>query len=296
MHRGVHLVPVRGSRIRGALAAAALATIVLVSGAVLRHSPAQAVSSPGPLADSLVPGSPAQVGVPETLTFTATNTTTTPISGIVVIPGDTVDTVTLAQVSQQVKVVQPATLTCIGNHFECLDSASLAPGDSIVVTMTFTPPSLDTLTTTVATVFPGADGFTVTNSVDQFTTLSPGPTDVQVTGSASTGSPVRGAPFSYTFQVKNNGPLPAYAVSFSDPLPGVVSFVGVTTPAGSCTPAGGTVSCAFGDLAVGAQANVVISVVAPNTPGTFTNTASVATDSPDRQPSNNSVGVTVQVK
>jgi uncharacterized repeat protein (TIGR01451 family) len=234
--------------------------------------------------------------MPETLTFTATNTTATPISGIVVIPGETVDTVTLAQVSQQVKVILPATLTCIGNHFECLDSAPLAQGDSIVVTLTFTPQSLDTLTTTVGTVFPGADGFTVTNSVDQLTTVSPGPTDVQVTGSASTGSPNRGATFSYTFQVKNNGPLPAYKVTFSDPLPSVVSFVGVTTTAGSCTQAGGTVSCAFGDLAVGAQANVVISVVAPTTPGTFTNTASAATDSPDRQPSNNSVGVTVQVK
>ena len=37
----------------------------------------------------------------------------------------------------------------------------------------------------------------------------PGPTDIQVTGSSSNGSPQVGSSFSYTFQVKNNGPLPA---------------------------------------------------------------------------------------
>jgi hypothetical protein len=41
---------------------------------------------------------------------------------------------------------------------------------------------------------------------------------------------------------------------------------------------------------------VVITVVAPSAPSTFTNTASVTPNVTDTQPSNNSVGVTVQVK
>ena len=280
----------------GALLSGALALALLAGGFVPRL-PAQAASSPGPLALSLVPGAPAQVGVPETLTFTATNTTAAAINpNIAIIPDFTEDTVTLALVPQQIKVIQPATVACILRHFECIDTAPLAPGDSIVLTITFTPTSLDSLDTIVASVFNGADGFSVSNQVDQLTTPSPGPTDVQVTGFASTGSPNRGATYSYTFQVKNNGPVAAFNVTFSDPLPAAVSYVGVQTSVGSCAQAAGTVSCTLGDLAVGAQANVVITVVAPTAPSTFTNTASVASDSPDRQPSNNSVGVTVQVK
>lgn len=296
MVRAIQAGSIRFSRYRGALAAALLAGGALLAGAYMQRLPAHAASSPGPLAASLVAGAPAQVGVPETLTYTATNTTATSISGIVVIPSSTTDTVTLASLQQAIKVVQPAGLVCVLRHFECLLSAPLAPGDSIIMTLTFTPLSLDTLTTTVVNVFTPTGGTDVSNQVDLLTPVSPGPTDVQVTGFASTGSPARGATFTYTFQVKNNGPEPAYAVTFGDPLPAAVSLVGVQTSAGSCAQAAGTVNCSLGDLAVGAQATVVITVVAPAAPSTFTNTASVGSGSPDRQPSNNSVGVTVQVK
>ena len=52
--------------------------------------------------------------------------------------------------------------------------------------------------------------------------IAPAPTDIQVTGAASTGSPTVGSTYSYTFQVKDNGPWPAPGVSFSDTLPSVV--------------------------------------------------------------------------
>jgi hypothetical protein len=56
------------------------------------------------------------------------------------------------------------------------------------------------------------------------------------------------------------------------------------------------VSCDLGRLSVGQQVQVFITVVAPNAPSTFTNTATVTPSVADTQPNNNSVGVTVQVK
>lgn len=97
--------------------------------------------------------------------------------------------------------------------------------------------------------------------------------------------------------MKDNGPWSVGDVNFSDSLPTQVTFVGLSTSNGSsCAQAGGTVSCDLGGLAVGQQANVVVTVLAPSAPSTFTDTATVTPDVSDTQPSNNSVGVTVQVK
>jgi uncharacterized repeat protein (TIGR01451 family) len=124
----------------------------------------------------------------------------------------------------------------------------------------------------------------------------PAPTDVQVTGSSSTGSPAVGSTFSYTFQVKDNGPWPAPSVALSDTLPTSFGPLGVTSTIGNCSVAAGTVSCDFGDMAVGAQANVVVTVQAPADVERVTDTATASEGVTDRQPFNNSVSVTVQTR
>jgi uncharacterized repeat protein (TIGR01451 family) len=169
--------------------------------------------------------------------------------------------------------------------------ASLAPGATATLNFSVLPLSLGTLDLTIAASNAGS-----ISSGELSVPISPAPTDVQVTGAASTGSPALGAAFSYTFQVKNNGPWPAPAVAFSDALPSNLSFAGMTSSTGTCTEEASSVSCAFGDMAVGAQANVVISVTAPITAQTITNTASVNEAVTDRQPSNNQVSVTVQTR
>ena len=127
--------------------------------------------------------------------------------------------------------------------------------------------------------------------------------DVQVSGSASTGSPAAGAAFTYTFQVKNAGPDVATAVTFSDPLPAGTVY-NYATANGSTLPCaafgningGATVSCTLGDIAKGGQATVVVSVNAPLTASTFTNTGSATSSASDPQSANNAATVTVQVK
>src|SRR5205085_6244456 len=127
--------------------------------------------------------------------------------------------------------------------------------------------------------------------------------DIQVSGSASTGSPGPGQPFSYTFMVKNSGPDTATAVNFTDPLPvgttlGFGTVNGFSAPCSTTTGANGvgTVSCNLFDIVKGSQATVVVYLDAPMTAGTFSDTGNVTSSVADPQLSNNSVTVTAQVK
>lgn len=133
------------------------------------------------------------------------------------------------------------------------------------------------------------------NSSTLTTQVAPLPTDVQVTGFASTGSPSTGSTFSYTFQVKNNGPAGAGGVTFTDTLPAALTFVSVNSNS-PCTETGTTVSCDLGGLVVGAQALVTINVLAPTSPATITNIGAASSSATDTQPANNSFPVTVQVR
>jgi uncharacterized repeat protein (TIGR01451 family) len=169
--------------------------------------------------------------------------------------------------------------------------AGIPATGSATVTFSAVPVATGTLSATATAAFAVTLSQASTN-----VSIAAAPTDVQVTGSASTGSPSVGSTYFYTFQVKDNGPWGAPGVTFADTLPSVVGFIGASTTAGTCNASGGTVSCSFGDLQVGEQATVTITVQAPATPQTFTDTASVSMTDTDRQPSNNSVGVSVQVR
>jgi uncharacterized repeat protein (TIGR01451 family) len=127
--------------------------------------------------------------------------------------------------------------------------------------------------------------------------------DLQVAGSASTGSPNAGAAFSYTFQLKNSGPDAANSVVFTDPLP-IGTVPNYATAGGSTLPcaafgdnAGGTYfRCNVGTIPKGGQVTVVVNVNAPSTASTFSNTGTATSSTADPQTANNSVTVTVQVK
>jgi uncharacterized repeat protein (TIGR01451 family) len=170
----------------------------------------------------------------------------------------------------------------------------VAPGATVTVTAVVVPSAAEPLTF-------GVGVFTDSNDVTEVetdpVTIAPAPTDVQITGSASTGSPPEGAAFNYTFQVKNNGPFSASAVTFTDTLPDALPVGAVSAPAGvSCATAGQTITCVVGDLVVGAQANIVVGTTAPASPATISDIAAVSEFEPDSNPANGSVAVTVQVK
>src|SRR3954471_9939874 len=86
--------------------------------------------------------------------------------------------------------------------------------------------------------------------------------DMQVSGSASSGSPLVGSSLNYTFQVKASGPDTANGIVFTDALPPGMTYVaaGVGGFPNACSFANGTVTCNLGSLGKGSQVNVVISV------------------------------------
>jgi hypothetical protein len=123
-----------------------------------------------------------------------------------------------------------------------------------------------------------------------------GGADLQISGSASTGSPNAGSSYSYSFGVKNSGPLSADA-TFSTALPAGAGFKsGTVNGVPGCTAVDSNISCSLGTIAAGSQAAVVLNAYAPTAVGSYSLLASVASSTTDPNTGNNSVSITVQVK
>jgi uncharacterized repeat protein (TIGR01451 family) len=102
-----------------------------------------------------------------------------------------------------------------------------------------------------------------------------------------------GESFAYTITVVNWGPSLARGVEVTDVLPAGLNLNSVTPSQGFCVGSS-TVTCDLGDLAAGSSATINLSVTAP-TAGTYSNTASVANQTPDSNLANNSATVTTTV-
>jgi uncharacterized repeat protein (TIGR01451 family) len=116
--------------------------------------------------------------------------------------------------------------------------------------------------------------------------LTERPADLAITKVDSADPSRAGRNLTYTIAVTNNGANPATGVTVTDTLPSGLSARSSTASQGSCSGTT-TVTCAVGDLAVGASATVTI-VVRPTSAGTITNSASVTGNQPDPNLANNS--------
>ena len=90
----------------------------------------------------------------------------------------------------------------------------------------------------------------------------------------------------YTLTVQNNGPDTATGVSVADQLPASVNFVSASSPQGSCSAAGGVVTCTIGTMAAGATLTITI-VVTPTATGQVCNTAVVVATESESNTANN---------
>lgn len=267
-----------------------IAATLAAAGCAAGEDPASAtttgaVTVTGPLTLTMAPSAPLVQGTPTPYEVTVTNTTASAI---------TVFSLTLEFTGAQVNQVPTgcARLGGGGPDLSC-GAGSIAPGATLTYDTQVRVDTAGTVTFQAAWLGNGA-GLNFTSDVES---VAPAPTDVQVTGSSNNGSPPLGSAFTYTFQVKNNGPFATFGgVSFTDSLPSGLTFNSVSTSIGSCTGGGG-VTCTLGDLAVGVQATIQISTQAPSAAQTIVNTATVALgQQSDRNPTNNSVSVTVTPK
>ena len=117
--------------------------------------------------------------------------------------------------------------------------------------------------------------------------LTEKPTDLVITKADSVDPSPVNRDLTYTVLVENRGGNPATGVTMVDDLPGGLSARSVNPSQGSCSGTT-TVTCNLGDLAVGANASVRITI-RPTQTGTITNRARVSGNQPDPNEGNNSV-------
>ncbi len=173
-----------------------------------------------------------------------------------------------------------------------------ASGSTIVWTVASLAAGADvTITIPVSVAADVLDGTTLRNVASVRSDEQPDPidddgtldvearADVAVVKTGAT-TYVPGEQYSWTLRVSNNGPSDAQNVVLSDPLPSGVTYV--RDDAG-CTVAAGVVRCALGTLAAGASRTIALTVrTDPALTGRLVNTATVSTDTPDVDPSNDS--------
>jgi uncharacterized repeat protein (TIGR01451 family) len=172
------------------------------------------------------------------------------------------------------------------------DVASADPAGQIVIVVEVDPSTPDgsTLTNTASIAGAEVDQDPTNNSTTADTTVGT-EADVSLTKGDSPDPVTAGEELTYTLTFANAGPSDAQTVSVVDGLPSGVSFVSATPDQGSCSEAGGTVTCALGTLQAGTGGQVVIVVdVDPSTPpGTITNVATANLGTADPDFGNNSV-------
>ncbi|HSR47281.1 MAG TPA: sortase, partial [Anaerolineales bacterium] len=169
-----------------------------------------------------------------------------------------------------------------------LSGASLTEGAACTVTVTVTSSTpgghqntipVNTVTTgqSVSNTTAASATLTVTAAADLSITKSDSPDPVAVNGTLT-----------YTLSVTNNGPSTATSVSVTDTLPGGVTYVSASGTGWTCSELTGVVTCTRATLGVGAAPAITVTVTAPGTAGTITNTVSVSAATTDPVPGNNS--------
>jgi uncharacterized repeat protein (TIGR01451 family) len=210
-----------------------------------------------------------------------------------------------------VSVAAPAGWTCttpaVGSNgtVDCSLSGTMNVNTTATFVVVSRVPSSTPAGTTITTTA------TVSSPDDTVNANNTASASVQTTESADLGitktlpaSPaIRGGPLHYTITVTNFGPGDAAAATMTDILPAPLRFTAVGAPAGwSCTtpPAGanGTISCSNPSMVSGTTATFTLDVVIdPATAAgtTITNTAHIATTTPDANASNDSASATAVV-
>ena len=248
-------------------------------------------------------GTPTSVSPGSNVTYTQTVTNNGPAAAAGVTFSETLPPNTNFQ-----SITIPAGWTCgtlpaVGGTgtISCTDGSNLATGAAntasftVVLQVNSNTPSgtniTDTASATATNIVPSLTSNTASSSVLVANSSS---ADVAISKSGSPNPVTQGTLLNYTLLVGNNGPATATTVIVQDTLPPTVLYQTSATTQGSCSEAGGTVSCQLGSLANGATATIHI-ITIPEQAGSITNTANVSAVQTDPNPNNNTASQTETV-
>ncbi|MGD0758118.1 MAG: C25 family cysteine peptidase [Candidatus Sulfotelmatobacter sp.] len=142
----------------------------------------------------------------------------------------------------------------------------------------------DTATASAGNVVPN---LTTNNATATVLVANANSADMAIVKTATPNPVSQGETLTYTLVVTNNGPASATTVTVADTLPTAVTYLSVTTTTGTCSEAGGTVTCLLGTMANAGTATITVLTIA-GTPGVVSNTATVTADQTDPNTANNS--------
>lgn len=142
----------------------------------------------------------------------------------------------------------------------------------------------DTATATATNIVPNLTTNTASATV---VVANANSADMAIVKTATPNPVTEGTPLTYTLTVTNNGPATATNVTVTDTLPSSETYLASTTTQGSCSEAGGTVTCLLGTMANAGTATITVLTI-PGQPGVISNTATVSADQVDPNTSNNS--------
>ena len=175
----------------------------------------------------------------------------------------------------------------------CNDGSALGIGSVNAATFTVTlqvnpqTPSgtsiTDTATATATNIVPGITTNTASATVIVANANS---ADMAIVKTASPNPVTEGTILTYTLSVTNGGPASATNVTVMDTLPTVMTYLSSTASQGSCSEAGGSVTCLLGTMTNAATATITILAI-PGQPGIYSNTATVSADQSDPNQANN---------
>ena len=142
----------------------------------------------------------------------------------------------------------------------------------------------ETVTATASNIVPSITTNTASATV---VVANANSADLAIVKTATPNPVTEGTALTYSLAVRNNGPASATNVTVTDTLPSTVTYLQSRTTLGSCSEAGGSVTCLLGTMANGGTATITILAI-PGQPGVILNTATVFTaDQTDPNTGNN---------
>ena len=184
------------------------------------------------------------------------------------------------------------TITCTdGGNLNVGITASFTVVLQVISTTASGTNITDTVTANAANIVPN-----LTNNSASATVVvaNANSADMAIVKTATPNPVTQGTPLLYSLAVTNNGPATATNVTVTDTLPSTVTYLSSTTTQGTCSEAGGTVTCLLGPMLNAGTATISILTI-PGQAGVISNTANVTADQTDPNLANNTSTISVTV-